>query len=192
MQRLIPLEVPWQVSPSTPFLRLLAEESGSGHPTQITFVGHFGLRSGGTTDPDVGFATSLKASSPYGLSSQAEPCSKTHSVVRIEFEAGMWVRMSPAYSDRVVIDPHEFDDSFLPYSGLTADVETWLRNFHSHWLKSGNCPDPGAYFVESSQWAAHHSRSGFRHFLIKGHDAYIEVLARDWKWEEIQKLPDWW
>jgi len=100
--------------------------------------------------------------------------------------------MSPAYSEREVLDPQEFDTTLIPYSSPPSDVGSWLRDFQSLWMKSGNCPDPCAYMVESSQWVNRLALHDFKHFLIQGHDAYAEVLARGWKWEEIQKLPEEW
>jgi hypothetical protein len=91
-----------------------------------------------------------------------------------------------------VVNPQEFDLSLIPYASPPNDVGAWLRNFQSLWMKSGDCPDPGAYKVESSRWIDRLALEGFEHFLIEGHDAYVEVLARGWKWEETQKLPEWW
>lgn len=192
MQRLNPVKVPWQVSPSTPFLKLLAGEPHSEHPTQVVFVANFGLRAERTPRQEVGFPSAVQAVNPHHLPSEAGKESKTHSLVRIEFREGIWARISPAFSDREVIDPREFDSAQIPYSSPPNDVGVWLQDFQSLWMKSGNCPDPCAYTVESSQWISHLGLNGFEHFLIQGHDAYVEVLARGWKWEEIQKLPKWW
>jgi len=191
MQRLKPLKVPWQVSPSTPFLRLLAEESGKCQ-TQVIFVASFGLRAETTERQEAGFRSATKAINPHELADSDSEKSKTHSLVRLSFEGGLWARISPAFSDREMINPHEFDTSLIPYSNQPDDVGVWLKDFQSLWMKSGRCPDPGAYVVEPSQWISSLGLKGFEHFLIQGHDAFIEVLARHWKWEEIKKLPDWW
>lgn len=191
MQRLRPLKVPWQVSPSTPFLRLLATEQQEECPTQITFVAHFGLNER-TDQQGIGFEKASQASNPYQTVVENGKESKSHSLVKIEFQAGCWARMSPAFSGREVLNPHEFDSSLIPYSSLPTDIGAWVRDFQSLWMKSGNCPNPGAYTIEFSEWIERVGYADFQHFLIKGHDAYIEVLARDWKWEEIQKLPQSW
>src|SRR5688572_2983082 len=192
MQRLIPLKVPWQVSPSTPFLRLFSAESQPENPTQVVFIAYFGLRSERTAKQDVGYPNASKAANPHELHSKSGEESNTDSLVKIEFQDGMWIRMSPAFSDREVLNPREFDDSLIPYSSPPTDVGAWLRDFQSLWMKSGNCPDPCAYTIEPSQWAKSQSLTGFEHLLIQGHNAYIEILARGWKWEEIKKLPAWW
>jgi hypothetical protein len=192
MQKLNPLKVPWSVSPSTPFLRLLATESQPETPTQIVFVAYFGLRSERTTRQGLGFECAPQVSDPHQLATQPGNESKTDSLVRIQFKDGLYARMSPAFSDGEVVNPRDFDASLIPYSNPPNDVGVWLRDFQSLWMKSGNCPDPCAYTVESSRWISDLALTGFEHFLVQGHDAYIEVLARDWKWEEINKLPDWW
>ena len=192
MQRLTPLKVPWQVSPSTPFLRLLATESNGDQPTQLVFAAYFGLKAGRTTRQEVGFATAAKASNPHNIVSKSREESETDSLVKIEFQDGLWSRFSPAFSDREILNPKKFDFSLIPYSDPPSDVGTWLRDFQSLWLKAGNCPDPRAYIVESSAWIDELRLEGFKHFLVEGHDAYAEILARDWKWEEVRKLPQWW
>lgn len=192
MQRLKPLKVPWQVSPSTPFLRLLAVEPAGQCQTQVVFVANFGLRAEMTVRQETGFPSAIKAVNPNEIPDADGEKSKTHSLVRLDFQGSLWARMSPAFSEREVINPQEFEPSLIPYSIPTSDVGSWLRDFQSLWMKTGSCPDPGAYTVESSQWTSGLGLTDFEHFLIQGHDAYVEVLARGWKWEEIKKLPDGW
>jgi hypothetical protein len=193
MQRLKPLKVPWQVSPSTPFLKLVAAEVDDEYPTQIIFAANFGLRAKEIQQQDVGFTHAVRTTNPHlesGERSNKE--SATFSLVRMDFRGGLWARMSPAFSDREVLSQREFDTSLIPYSTRPGNLEVWLQDFQSFWLKSGNCPDPGAYTVESSAWVESLKLTGFEHFVIQGRDAYIEVLAREWKWNEIQKLPESW
>lgn len=193
MQRLRPLSVPWQVSPSTPFLRLIAAEASSDQPTQVGFVGHFALRDKAEAKKSIAFSGGSEASNPYEIEiADDDGNPKAHAIVKIEFDSGLWVRISPSYSDRQVLDPEHFDDSLLPGSNPPEDVQRWLNDFQSLWLKSGTCPDPGAYVVEQSGWKREVGAGDFTHYLIEGHDAYIEVLAQDWKWEEVSQLPDWW
>ena len=180
------------MSPSAAFLRLFAAESNAEHPTRVVFVANFGLRAETTPQPKIGLASASQAVYPYQLSGKQERESKTHSLVSIEFQDGLWARISPAFSDREVLNPREFDVARIPYSKPPSDVGVWLRDFQSLWIKSGNCPDPRAYTVEPSSWINSLSLTGFEHFLIQGHDAYVDVLARGWKWSEIQKLPEWW
>jgi hypothetical protein len=192
MQRLNPLQVPWQVSPSTPFLRLIAAESSEDCPTRITFVANFGLLAEPIRNQEVGFRSVVQSVDPYALSDKSALKSKTHCLVMMEFQGSSASRISPSHSDREVIDPKKFDFSSIPSANYSKGVAAWLRDFRSLWAKTGNCPDPRAYSVEDSQWQESRGGSGLRHFLIQGHDAYVEVLARGWKWEEIQKLPEWW
>ena len=126
MQRLNSLKTPWQVSPSTPFLRLLATECAGDQPTQVTFVAHFGLRGEQTPSQEIGFSGTTIAANPYKVTSEPEGESKTHSIVKIEFREGLWARFSAAFSDREVLDPREFDSSLIPYSGTPTDIGSWL------------------------------------------------------------------
>jgi hypothetical protein len=171
---------------------LLAAESAGDEPTQAIFAAHFGLRGETTTLEEIGFSNAVLANNPHQASSDSKGRPKAHSLVKVVFRNGLWVRFCPAFSDHEVLDPREFDCSMIPYSSTPNDIGAWLRDFQSLWMKSGNCPNPGAYTVESSEWVSRLSVAGFVHFLIKGHDAYVEVLANDWKWEEVKKLPSWW
>jgi hypothetical protein len=192
MQYLNRLKVPWQVSPSTPFLRLQAAEPSDGALTQVIFVAHFGLRGDQTASEELAFSSAPQAANPHELPSRVQKESNTHSLVRIEFRDGLWARFSPSFSDREVLDPMKFNCSLIPCLDPSNDIGRWVRDFQSLWMKSGECPDPGAYVVESSDWIEQLSMGGFQHFLIQGHDAYAEVLARGWKWEEIRRLPESW
>jgi len=191
MQRLKPLKVPWQVSPSTPYLKLVSHELSGEFPTQVIFVANFGLRLTGVQKTDLSLTRVFQASDPHLHSLKADNDSAT-SLVRMDFRGGMWARITPAFSDREVLNPRAFDVSLIPYSNPSNDVGVWLQDFQSFWLKSGSCPDPGVYTVESSEWIESLDLTGFEHYVIQGHDAFIEVLAKDWKWDEIQKLPESW
>ena len=184
-QRLRPFAVPWMVSPSVPNLRLFACEDGIASPTYVRFFAYFALRAGtgpGTTESQrVGFSTAEIATDPDTCCLQ----DAADGLVEITFEAGSRARFSPAFSDRHVLNPEEFDDSAIPYSAVPVDVEAWQADFQSQWLKTGNCPDPGAYLVESSEWLANLNLRGCEHIVIEGHDAYVEVIAKSWRGREI-------
>ena len=180
-QRLRPLIVPWMVSPSVSNLRLIACEDCVAAPTHVRFYAHFGLRAETITSQRVGFPTAEIAIDPDTCCLQ----DAADGLVEIAFERSLWTRTSPAFSDRHVLNPDEFDESAIPYSVPTADVGALQRDFQSLWLKTGNCPDPRAYLVESSEWLAKLNLHGYEHIVIEGHDAFVEVLAKSWQWREI-------
>jgi hypothetical protein len=180
-QRLRPLTVPWMVSPSVSNLRLITCEDCVAAPTHVRFFAHFGLRAETTTSQRVGFPTAEIAIDPGTCCLQ----DAADGLVEIAFEWCLWTRTSPAFSDRHVLNPDEFDESAIPYSVPPADIEAWQRDFQSLWLKTGNCPDPRAYLVESSAWLATLNLHGYEHIVIEGHDAFVEVLAKSWQWREV-------
>lgn len=180
-QRLRPFAVPWMVSPSVSNLRLFTCEDCVALPTHVRFFAHFGLRAATTTNQRVGFLTAE-------IASDSETCctqDAADGLVEVTFEKCLWARISPAFSDRHVLNPDEFDDSSIPYSIPPSDVGAWQRDFQSLWLKTGNCPDPRAYVVDSSKWLAKLNLRGHEHIVIEGHDAYVEVIAQSWQWSEI-------
>lgn len=145
----------------------------------MTFLAHFGLR--GTRvwqQLKVGVDVAQVTGHSESVSNDG-----TTALVTMTFKHGLWVRMTPAFSDESVLDPDEFDDSLIPYAASEQDPEKWLEDFGSLWLKSGNCPDPGVYIVEQSNWNPSGLHNDFTHYLIEGHDSYVEVLAKGISWE---------
>ncbi|APW61147.1 hypothetical protein BSF38_02651 [Paludisphaera borealis] len=63
-------------------------------------------------------------------------------------------------------------------------VEEFQRRFWNTWRQTGLCPDPGVYSIEFSDWLRILSPKAddFKHFMICGHDSYIEVVARTFSW----------
>lgn len=118
-------------------------------------------------------------------------------LVRVVFESGLWVKLSPAYSDKEVIQDAIFDWSAVPGRwSHEGDIYELLKRSKEEWLRSGICPDPNIYEVENSQWldetgAANDKHTQWKHFLILGHDAYAEVIARAYKIQEGQVLSGW-
>jgi hypothetical protein len=103
---------------------------------------------------------------------------------RLVFFDGAWVRFSPGYADAEVVEDSAYDWSAI-YRHLTA-----TEPFREVWLRSHVCPNPRAYEVADSPWLAELGRAKmdmapYRHFLILGHDAYVEVVAQDWREELV-------
>ncbi len=195
--RLVPVEVPWQISPSTPFLRLISSEVVENGATQVQFVAHFGL------EDSQGDASELHRSvvvvaDPGDLHDQSQsPIQSPYRRVRILFERGLWSRMCPAYSDSEVVKESKYDWSAVVGRYKSGeDPPTWLRRFKVTWLDTSICPDPGMYEVENSPWlreieSVEGSKEELRHYLFLGHDAYVEVLAEGWTWKAERDLAGW-
>jgi hypothetical protein len=178
-QRLRPLVVPWMVSPSVPQLRLSTVEGGQ--TAAVQFIAHFALRGEWTDNQRIGFPQAEVVRSPI----ESPLNDPAYGLVGLTFQQVAWAHKSPAFSDREVLNPEEFDASAIPYSTPSADVGAWLRDFQSLWLKTGNCPDPRAYLVDSSLRLANLNLQGYKHIVIEGHDEYVEVIAQNWHWHEI-------
>lgn len=178
--RLKPLPVPWQVDPGAPFLRLTAAEQGSAEPTQVSFVAYFLNEE---SSPGGADGTSAQiASPPERLGAPRGPLQ----LVVASFEAAVWARFNPSFSDTAEINFDEFDRSEmrLPYEPGT-DAVAWVQRFRSLWHESGLCPDPRIYEIQYSQWLRdlHVQDPTFKHYLVLGHDATVDIAARDWSWE---------
>lgn len=108
--------------------------------------------------------------------------------VELRLHSGQWVRTFPALSDDP-FRPTEIDWSAVPFAGARgAQLDRLLIEFRNMWVSSGKCPDPGVYEVEHSEWARlqRAERFGCKHFLVLGHDIYVEVLALDLSWRWIR------
>lgn len=102
----------------------------------------------------------------------------------IDFEMGLWSKFSPAYSERETVRTEDFDWSQVPFSEPVTDTGRYLREFEGWWRERGQCPNPQAYEVRGSTWPKEvgAERLALRHFLLVGADAYVEVLAKNWKY----------
>ena len=182
-QRLIAVKVPWMVSPSVPYLRLQASESASDDPTMVRFVAYFGQEN--AQAESVGANRVCVAPSPYASNEPLGPPTGPYQVVRVEFAWATASRMLPGYSDRELVNPDLYDSSAVRFQFKEGQsINECLLAFRSAWQRDGVCPDSRMYEVENSLWIAELSIKDerLRHFLILGHDAYVEVIARAWKW----------
>jgi hypothetical protein len=158
-----PWSVPWMFSPSGPGLKLTCvEEPWAFAVTAYAFFGP--LAESSLNDKDA-----------------VDP---GHHSVRIEFVRGGWSHFSPIFAERDPIDRARYDWSQVPFSGPVDRTKDWSGEYNQAWLERGACPDPGAYEVLGSSWLLEPrvARFGLRHFILVGHDAYAEVLAKDWTW----------
>ena len=169
--RLSPVDVPWQVSPTTPYLRLRVSESDDDQPTEVSFVGYYG-------------PVALPNWEPGQPQQSAAGPSSYH--LRVIFEQGRWARFSPALLDADPIDESRYDVQALRLDDdRSRPVHERVKAGWDAWRRTGRCPDPNMYAVTESEWLrdlggpAH----GLVHFIIVGHDSFIEVVAKGWRVE---------
>ena len=164
LPRLEPLPLPYLVSPSVPFLEVTTSENATDPPTMVDF-----------------YATHVD-----GASSRA----------RLALAAGLGVRFSPSHGDRQVVPEASYDWSAVPRPHAGPGYVERERQRREQWQTTGTCPDPRAYEVVGSRWLpelvhpVHETLDGalpYRHYLVLGHDAYVEVLATGWRLEELSE-----
>lgn len=161
LQCLEPLSMPWLVSPSVPLVRVEAGEDSISAPTTVS-----------------SFGTHMDGS---------------NSRVKLIFRAGLCVRLSLSYSDVEVVRDADYDWSGVLRLSAGPDYEESRRRRRDYWQTTGHCPDPRAYEVKDSVWLNELSSptalgESLRHYLILGHDAYVEVLAIGWAAEETPQV----
>jgi hypothetical protein len=196
--KLLPVSVPWSISPSTPFLTLRAAESDPEHPTEVTAAAQFGLEQQQQNAQGSGPSRSVKIVQPprsdEGTTATLQAATGgLYQLIRITFEVGAWARFYGSYSDTQVVEEAAFDWSALAHLNehWKAGVEAYRRNYWSLWHQTGICPNPNMYEVEGSTWLREVNvrNPAFKHYLIVGHDAYVEVIAKGWRWESVRSLP---
>jgi hypothetical protein len=176
------------ISPSAPYLQLLASESASDDPTTVRFVAHFGLE---WPLQRLEEAKYIKVYSPYSPGVKLAPPSGPYQLVRVKFTSTIASRMLPGFSDREVVNPEIYDASGLPYRFKPGQgVEEWKRQFQSAWAQNRLCPNPRMYEVSNSSWIDELKLSNeFKHFLLMGHDTYVEIIAKHWDWVSEGGIP---
>jgi hypothetical protein len=185
--RLRPVQTPWMVSASVPHLE--AQALPDGRPQSVTFIGYFKLDHRASADSG---AVSL-VQRPGRFEPAKMRGRGPYRMVRIVFENGVKVRESEAFADLEVVDTSKYDWSLLPLPQELLEGETiaeYLARDEAYWLQTGLSPNPGMYEVEGSDWLAELGCEGrnLHHYLILGHDEFVEVLAEGWRWEEGQEV----
>jgi hypothetical protein len=185
---LLPLRVPWMVSPSTPFLRLVATESAADGGTFVEFVGYYQC-----DDHPSELGTDVLIAQPPGPFQPAKGIQRgAYRLIRIVFKSGVWARMTPSHSDTETIDESQYDWSQIPDQWTPdMDIDEYLDRDREAWQQTGVCPDPGVYEVSRSRWLSETgagSDGRWKHFLITGDDSYADVIAQGYEIVEGQVL----
>ena len=189
--KLVPLQVPWQISPSVPFLRLYLSESSADQPTHAVFIAHYKC---GLVPHDTAGDKSFQIVAPPPAFVQTQDVTvEPYRLVRVLFHNAVAARMLPSFSDTEVIEESAYDWSFIDNTLKPEEgADSFVARFADTWVRSGICPSPGIYEVLTSKWLAQLGVTGkaatARHYLLLGHDAYIEVLAEGCTWQEGQAL----
>ncbi len=189
--RLIPLSLPWCISPSTPFLRLLWEERTA--LASVEFCADFGPAIDRAVSPSGQLSGEIvdvliAEPPPIGLPIEGTRSRTRFRWLRASFSGVHTAETHLAHSNTEVIDESSYDWSELGKANWTPgrDSTEFLEAFHKQWLESGLCPDPGIYLVETAEL-----RPETAQYLILGHDAYITATAEAFDWVTVRDLPEW-
>lgn len=112
-------------------------------------------------------------------------------LVRVTFDDAVHLRTCWAVSDRETFPEDDYDWSAIPGARRPGEpVEETLQRGREWWLATGTAPDAGMYVVEGSPRMAEFGNLGpqYRHYILSGHDEYVEVIARGWSWETGQPV----
>lgn len=106
----------------------------------------------------------------------------------MSFGRSLYAHFAHSWSDSEVVREDHYDWSAVPDLDLD-NLESSQKEFWTNWEKLGVCPDPNMYKVAGSLWLSEvQDNRPLQHFLILGHDAYVEVLAEDWTWEMVNEV----
>lgn len=195
--RLIPLEVPWMVSPSTPFLELQSPQTNKSLSTYVQFVAYnkpHDTKASGATGRPVSVVDTVPEFQASRLSERG-----AYQLVRLHFVNAISARVSTSFSDSQVIEELAYDWSHVPSAWKGEDIFEHLRKADETWAKSGICGNPGVYEVITSDYAEEplssvataSKASTLKRFLILGHDSFVEINAEGVDVQYGQVLSGW-
>lgn len=164
MPRLLPLDVPWRISPSVPCLG-------------VALGNVFGINDGYVTfDAFLGESTSL--ANKYG----------THRQISVALKRVVWMKFYPEFSKDDSERLEAYDWNQVPeFRDQDGSFRGHSRRFHDQWNSTDICPDPSAYLIENSEaLACLGFRDEFKHYLFIGDDFNLEVIADSLTWELLE------
>jgi hypothetical protein len=161
------------------------ESNGEAKSISVTFIGFFELEEG--SEPS--FSSVVR--DPGKFVSSGVATGSRYRLIRLVFEEGQHARVLPAFSDLEVIPEQSYDWSNVP-SGIQDNetAEESVARVGHLWKKTGVCPDPGMYEVRESQWLRELGLDPAKchHYILLGHDEYIEVIAAKFEWRPGQAV----
>jgi hypothetical protein len=192
--RLVAVEVPWRVSPSTSFLKPLIGEVPSHCPTEVTFLGY---------DPTEYYNQQL---APWQVDPSIQPSDEEliafanahpdprDKVVKVTFEGSTCVRMyrtdAEFFSERFPSSLYDWSEIKFYFDAEVESEDAWeeqLRLENEYWQRTGICPDPSMYAVQYSPWLEELQLRASNHYLIIGYECYVEVIAAGWSWRFLSR-----
>lgn len=177
--KLLPVSVPWMISPSVPLLHVHEQ---SGKPFAVTFIGFFKCDEN-SQPASSGGVTVVHGAPEFKESSERGP----YRMVRVRLKSGLHFRVKSAHSDIEVVPKDAFDWSEV--TSMRREGETASQNVartKELWLTTKICPNPRMYEVSQSLWVDEcglNVSDGWHHYLFLGHENSVEVIAKGWDWQ---------
>ena len=151
---LTPCRVPWTISPSTSGVTLSHAESDVQPECSVVF-------GGGRLTQD-GRIDSRR--------------------IEITFTMCYHARLGPHHdSETIESIGYQIDEID------NVQTEDEYEQYKQKWMVSGICPDSGFYIAKESEWLPTlpaFFRTGFEHYVIDGRDGYVELVERQFAWQE--------
>lgn len=150
-----------------------------------------------TADPDLTATASglcLHLGVGYGPLAQEMEGDWSWRPTLVEFRGVMafaWGRM-PEAGERP--SPSErYGRGQIPFEDDETSCGPGRERYRERWLRTGMAPDSGIYQVRGAEWlwTVEADRQRFHHFVVEGHDHYVEVLAASVYWKDDSEVGDW-
>lgn len=190
---LVPVRVPWEIDPATPYLRLIANEGPEEYQTEVVAYARFLTQE----RPAAGEVGSHRVEIVRPLSAshgRTQSDVSPYRVIRMRFlKSCYYARMMGAVSDMEVVDEGAYDWSRIPVRPepqLGQTVQEYTQAFDEAWRRFGLCPNPRMYDVQGSPWLRELQIQAreYKHYLILGHDAYVDVVAQAFEWALAEQI----
>lgn len=186
MKKLIPLNVPWSVSPSSPNIKIICEEDGD---TLVQFFAFFGFI------PHTGKEITREQVIVGTDGLTIDPTLKhgRYHLISLTFKNVGWVLRNIQHSDIEVIDESQYDWSEVRGAIRSGeDISTWKQRYAKEWKDTEISPDPAIYVVTNSDWHSDEAEKwNLNHYLIVGYSSSVEILAQDMEWASEGVVLDW-
>lgn len=160
--QLVPLDVPWQISPSTPGLSFATEQVDGSNYGVVRFTGFLGQ--------------TTKLVDKHGNYVQ----------VTVLLEDLVFASFYPEFSEEDKQRLDNYDWSKVPeFRDAAGSLKGSTERFHAQWNDTDVCPEPAAYRILGSERLASlgFHDDHFQHYLFVGDDFNVEAIAQKMKWE---------
>lgn len=164
--KVVPVLIPWMISPSFDFFSFVGDDEGN---VSVKVICNFNQK--------IRNEKILMLRQQYGENIPDEEYNKAgSSMIRINFYPRYLFNIYSKVNGYERYDFSIFDKYY--FGGASIDDE---------WNNTGICPNPGFYEVVEPKLK---EMFGFtspkvKHWLLCGHDSFIDILACSFEWEEV-------